>query len=336
MAQIAKSDIMVGSNRSVGRVSVDAGMIRAEGGPLEPRLVIPVTIEMHNRPAEQMLALTYLIGHLHIGDANNPSTQVGWPARMEFIPGFHARSLPEGKSEHYAELRCQMTPISVERLESSRHGGSDSPFELQLRCEGAVAWIRTTWGEMQPSHGRAGTVDAADPFHMQFGLHSQLSYLWTVKIDTLRIQVEPSAWIANVLPGLGIDRLRLLEVAFPPTLPGGANSAKAFDDALRAFNTRHYEECIGKCRAIVAAWNKKLRATKAQPIGVIVAVGHGWSSEDARIAWLNGIWHALIDMSNAAHHQESRAERQGFSMHDAKLHLMMTAAVSEYLGALVL
>jgi hypothetical protein len=49
MAQIAKSDIMVGSSRSVGRISVDTGMIRAEGGPLEPRLVIPITIEMHNR-----------------------------------------------------------------------------------------------------------------------------------------------------------------------------------------------------------------------------------------------------------------------------------------------
>jgi hypothetical protein len=65
VAQLAEADIMVGSTRIAGRLQVDAGLIRSEAGPLEPRLVVPVAIELSNRPADQMLALTHLTGHLN-------------------------------------------------------------------------------------------------------------------------------------------------------------------------------------------------------------------------------------------------------------------------------
>ena len=142
---------MVGSTRIAGRLQVDAGLIRSEAGPLEPRLVVPVAIELSNRPADQMLALTHLTGHLNLGDEHNPGSEVGLPARLDFIPGFHARSLPEGQTKFTTEFRFQLSPIAVHRIEAARHASGGSLFELRIRCDAALAWIRKTGGVNQPS-----------------------------------------------------------------------------------------------------------------------------------------------------------------------------------------
>src|SRR5487761_639245 len=145
VAQQARADIKVGSSRLVGRVRVDPGMIRSEGGPMEPRLVIPATIEMNNRPLDQMLAVTRLTAYLRLQDANNPTTQVGSPAQVDLVPGLYARSLPDGHSEHNIDLRFQLSLASVQRLESSRHETPDEQFTLHLRMSGSVVWIRETF-----------------------------------------------------------------------------------------------------------------------------------------------------------------------------------------------
>ena len=234
MAQLAEADIMVGSTRIAGRLQVDAGLIRSEACPLEPRLVVPVAIELSNRPVDQMLALTHLTGHLNLGDEHNPGSEVGLPARLDFIPGFHARSLPEGQTKFTTEFRFQLSPIAVHRIEAARHTSGGSLFELRIRCDAALAWIRKTGGVNQPSPGGGGTVDATDPFQLKFGMHSELSYFWTVEVRTLRIQMEPSAWISNVLPGLGIDTVRLVEVTFPPKFPRGHRLRPSMRHCLRS------------------------------------------------------------------------------------------------------
>jgi hypothetical protein len=269
MAQLAQGDIKVGMTRTVGRIRVDPGTIRSEGGPMEPRLTIPAIVEMNNRPNEQMLALARLTAYLHMQDPNNPNTQVGSPAQVDLLPGMHARSLPEGHNEYNVDLRFQLSFASVQRLESMRHQMPDEQFTLHLRMNGSVVWIRETFGEMHPSGGRAGAAAPDDPFKMQYGLHSALSYFWTTDIDSMR--VDPSVWIGNVLPGFGIDGIRLLELAFPPALPKAGNAANVFDEALRAFNSKHYKDCIGKCRAIVSAWNTQFGATDKKHLADLVA-----------------------------------------------------------------
>ncbi len=334
MAQVTEGDIKLGSTRVVGHIQIDSGMIRAEAGPLEPRLVVPIKIDMSNRPADEMLVLTRLVGYLHIDNANNPATQVGLPAHLDLIPGMYARSLPEGRSRHETELRFQLGPEAANRLEAARHQSAEQIFTLHMRCTGSVAWVRKTWGEMRPARSNAGSADEADPFQLKFGMHSDLSFFWTVEIDSLRIQIEPSAWITNVLPGLGVDAMRLVEVSFPPSLPGTAGAAKAFDEALQALNARRYDECVSKCRGIVTAWNKKLGATKTTPLASVVASKLGWAADDPRVIWLDRLWQALVDMSNVPHHPETRKAGHQLSPQDARLHLMLTAILSEYLYAL--
>lgn len=75
MAQVAEGRITAGGSRGVGRVHVDPGLLSGEGGPLEPRLVMPIWLEMLNRPEEQMLALLHLTGRLYLENTSNPDIE---------------------------------------------------------------------------------------------------------------------------------------------------------------------------------------------------------------------------------------------------------------------
>ena len=335
MAQVAEADIRAGGSRSVGRVRVDPGLIWGEAGPLEPRLVIPVSIEMFNRPAEQMLALLHLNAFLHLGTATNPATQIGSAASASLLSGFPARSLPEGSVPQQVQLRFALTPGAVYRLEAARHAAPEDAFQLCLRLQGPLAWLPATRGEVLPTGGRAGKVIESDPFHGQLGLHSELSVLWTSAIDDLRVQIDPSVWINKVLPGLGVDNLRLVEVGFPPALPEVGNAARAFAEAQDAYYGRRYVESISKCRAIIRAWNKKLGATSRSHLADLVGDAQQWTADDPRRNVLDAVWQALLDTANMASHPEGQVVSYQPTAHDAKLTLMMTATISEYLHQLV-
>jgi hypothetical protein len=330
MAQVAEADIKAGLSRIVGHVTIDGGLIRGEGGPLDPRLVVPVSIELTSRAADQMLALTKLTGLLYLDDPNNPANQIGHATSVDLVPGMHARSLPSGRNRFGVDLRFSMSLGSTYRLEFARHH-STGDFTLHLRLEAPLVWVRHTWGEPRPSGGRAGSVEANDPFQMQYGLHSEFSYFWTTEIDRLRLRIEPSVWINKVLPGFGIDNIRLIEVTLPPTLPEIGNAAKAFDDAQNAFHSKRYEDCISKCRAIIRAWNKQLGASSKEHLADVIAQRQNWPADDPRREMLDSIWQALLGASNLASHPEGQEASYQPGAADARLHLMMTALVSEYL-----
>jgi hypothetical protein len=331
MAQLAEGDIKVGLSRSVGRIRVDPGQIRGEAGPFDPRLVVPVSLEMQQRPAEQMIALTGLTGYLHLGESNNATTQIGLPAALNLMRGMPVRSVPGGSSPFVIDMRFQLSLAAVHRLEIARHSNPDSDFTLNLRFEGPLVWIRNTYGEARVSPRQPPPAEAEDPFGLQLGLHSDLSYFWTTDIDSLRLQIDASVWINQVLPGFGIDNVRLIEMVFPPGLPDTGNAAKVFDEALRAYHSKRYADCIGKCRGIIRAWNQQLSATSKKHLAELVGEAQRWPADDPRRKLLDSIWQALLEAANAASHPEGQDPAYQPSAHDAKLQLMMTAVVSEYL-----
>jgi hypothetical protein len=309
-------------------------MIRGEGGPFDARLVVPVSIEMQQRPADQMIALTSLLGYLHLGESNNATTQIGLPAALNLMRGMPARSVPGGSSPYVIDMRFQLSLAQVHQLEMARHATPDGDFILSLRFEGPLVWIRNTYGEARVSPRQAPPAQTEDPFGVQFGLHSDLSYFWTTDIDSLRVHIDASVWIQQVLPGLGIQNLRLIEVVFPPGLPEIGNAAKVFDDAENAYFSKRYADCISKCRGIIRAWNQQLTATSKQHLAELVGNSQRWPADDPRRKLLDSIWQALLEAANAASHPEGQDPAYRPSAHDAQLQLMMTAVVSEYLHQL--
>lgn len=152
------------------------------------------------------------------------------------------RSLPGGINRIGLDLRFGLTVAGVARIEEARRSTSPGGPFLHITFEARVAWLEQT-------HGQPSDPPGSDPFQTMLGLHSALNFFWTTSIDAISVGVDPSVWIANVVPGLGVDRVRLVEIHLLPALPTGLASAR-WDDAQRAFQNQKYDECIGHCGAL--------------------------------------------------------------------------------------
>jgi len=325
MAQIQKQSITVGSGRIVGDVSVDGGAVRGEGGPLRPCFLVPLTIMMQNRPKESMLAVTQITGRL-CSDQNAFSQSIICAPQTESLTnGFRAHSLPQGTSFHTVYLRFSLTSAEVEHLEALRQSSKADVFCVYLGLDATVAGLRTH-NEMVPD-----VEQEPSPWDMNLGLYSEVLPFWDSRIDVTLIQVEQSRWVTDVLPGLGYNRIRLLEMTFPPPLPGHTSAAAQFDKAKRALDERRYGDCILGCRGLLNMWERQLGATAKKRIAEVVAADRAWPEGDIRRDLLDTLWKEVGDVANAPHHPEGDVNAEIFEGRDARLVLMLTAALSEYL-----
>jgi hypothetical protein len=324
MAQVQKQDITLGGGRLVGTVSVDGGAVRGEGGPIRPQLVIPLTIDMNPQPDEAMLAVVWLHARLAFDQHASPHQIACQPISHPLVDGFHVHSLPHGAADHTAHLRFFLSPAEVEDLERRRHAGNPDVFQLYLGLDPIVAGMKTYngFGPGQPPE--------QTPWDLQFGMFSQVLPFWTVRLDPVRVQIEQSTWVRSVLPGLGYDRLRLLEMTFPPPLPDHTSAASQFDKAKRALDERRYSDCIQACRGLLNMWEMQYGATEKQRIARIVAMDRGWAEDDIRRQLLDVLWKEIRDVANAAHHPEGDVNAELFDGRDARLLLILAAALSEY------
>jgi hypothetical protein len=322
--QVQKSPITVG-NRGVGEVWVDGGTVRGEGGSLHPQLVVPLTIAMHPQPAESQIMLAWVRVGLSASDQAQPPTFACPTTTESLIDGFQARSLPS-PYEHTIDLRLFMTQPEVAALEAQRQALPSDPFMLHLRVDGVAAGL-VTHNQIHP-----GQVPDESPWDLRHGMYSQVLPFWNTRIHPVRFAVEESRWVRGVLPGLGHDRLRLLEIAFPPALPDHRSAASEWDKARRAFDERRYGDCVSECRDLLAMWEKQLGATKSNRVASMIADRTGWPAEDLRRGFIDGLWKATNDLVNVPHHPEGRPTEQHFDRDDARLMLVVTAALSEYVS----
>jgi hypothetical protein len=324
VAQINKQSILLGGGRIVGTVSVDGGAVRAEGGPIRPQLVVPVIIEMNPQPDEAMLAVVWLFARLGFDQHASPHQIVCQPISHQLMTGFHTHSLPHGSTDHTEYLRFFLTPAEVEDVERRRQGSSTEVFQLFLGLDPLIAAMKS-----YNSYGPGETPEQT-PWNIQFGLFSQVLPFWTSQVSPVWINIEQSTWVRNVLPGLGYDRLRLLELTFPPPLPDHSNAAAQFDKAKRALDERRYGDCIQECRGLLNMWEKQYGATAKQRIAEGVAGERGWPEGDIRRQLLDTLWKEVGDVANAPHHPERDVNAELFTGRDARLLLILTAALSEY------
>jgi hypothetical protein len=110
-------------------------------------------------------------------------------------------------------------------------------------------------------------------------MYSQVLPFWTCSITPVQCEIDQATWIENVLPGLGYDRLRLLELTFPPPLPDHTSAARQFDKAKIAFDQRRYGDCILECRGLLTMWEKQLSSTRNNLVADIVKGGRKGTSD---------------------------------------------------------
>lgn len=328
MTQVQPQDIRLGSGRPIGKVSVDGSAVRGEGGAAKPQLVIPLMIEMNQQPEEAALALVSLHARLAFDEHASPDKSVSQPISLSLARDFPALSQPHGPANHEASLRFYLTPADVEDLERYRHRCDDDSLQVFLALDPTVAALRT-----YNSFGSKPDLEPT-PWDMRFGMFSQVLPFWTVRMQSVRVLIDQSTWVRKVLPGLGYDRRRLLELSFPPPLPDHGSAATQFDKATRALYERRYGDCIQDCRGLLNMWEKHYGATGKTHIAERLAAARGWAAEDIRVTTLDELWKATGDIANAPHHPEGKVDAELFDSRDARLILVLTAALSEYVAEL--
>jgi hypothetical protein len=322
MAQVNTQAIILYGTRSVGSMHVDSGTLRGEGGPTHPQLVVPLTIEMSVQPESAMIAVTAIKASLSTEQNAPPYKAICSPVEEFLIPNF-AHSAPDVTREHQSELRFTLDPREVEALERHRQSVAAEAFILYLTVKPLVAGLRNF-------NTYRSTTDDCE-WDRQYGMLSEVLPFWTSSLlQPLWIQVEQSMWLRSVLPGLGYDRLRLLELSFPPPLPDHPSASAQFDKARKALDQRRYGDCIQECRGLLNMWEKQYGANTKNLVADVVKGDRRWPDGDIRRDLLDVLWKEVGDVANAPHHPEGNVNAESFDGRDARLILLLTAALSEY------
>jgi hypothetical protein len=329
MAGNSEARITTGTIGPVGTIRADGSMVRGEGGRANPRLVLPLEVRMSTRPKDSIVAVIKLAATLATAEHAPPASVVGSPSSCDLMDGFPCRSVDWGEMNHRIDLAFWLTPDQVGALERCRHAAPSQTFPLYLRLDGVVAGL-LAYNELAP--GAAATEDS--PWEAGLGMYAQLFPFWQTRIDQLRVEIDTSRWVRDVLPGLGLDQSRLIEVTLPPPLPSGDNAAHEWDQARKAFDARRYRDCIERSRGVIRLWISALGATKERTVAMIIAERQQWPDGDPRRALLDSLWRTVTDFSNLPHHPETTgSEPFEAGPAEARLFLMLIATLSEYLGA---
>src|SRR5205807_1483467 len=104
MAWTGEARITPGSTRAVGIIRADGAALRGEGGPANPRLVIPLEVRMASRSKDSMVALVKLAATLSTAEHAPPNSVVGSPTSCDLMDGLPCRSVDWGETSQRVDL----------------------------------------------------------------------------------------------------------------------------------------------------------------------------------------------------------------------------------------
>jgi hypothetical protein len=230
----------------LGEIQSDPSALRGEGGPSAPALVIPLTIVLHPRPAEQAVAITDLHAQIHVGPRFEQTigqvTRISEPSS----PQGPWISNPSYAATYSASLTLPIPLGQMHTLEMLPAFAADIPVRIGIETRAsAVA------GEHALAWGVGG------------GSALELWPLSWVRTEELQLAVPGSQWATQLLPGIGADRYRTVLIALPtrspltPMLPLLGGSMKHENDTIA--------ETIGAASSVVATSARRSNWRYKQP-----------------------------------------------------------------------
>lgn len=320
---MSTTSLALTTGRTIGEISLDPTKITGEGGLTDARLVFPLQIRLNPSSSKgAMITLTELTYSLHSGSPTAEHNQLGPSARINLMVGFSYRSTTNGPSTGFTSVRLPVGAALLTSLENQRLRHPEHAVSAYLHLQPTLAWLEQTGNVMPDEYGE-------HPFRgEQTGPFSQLSYFWYPQAGDLAIQISASDWVQNVLPGLGHNQARFVEITLP-TAAGLFPEAilEYYDAARRHLDLGNYREAIASCRDIRNTIEGHLGATRANPIGTVVADRLGFPADAPQRVILNTTWEALIIATNTAHHLPGGPRLTGA---DARLCLYLTAILLDY------
>ncbi|HEX7734318.1 MAG TPA: hypothetical protein VF458_05635 [Ktedonobacteraceae bacterium] len=270
-----------------------------------------------------MITLTELTYALHSASPVAEHNQLGPSARVNLMVGFTYRSTTNAPSTGFTYVRLPVSAALITFLENQRMSHPEHAVSAFLHLQPTLAWLEQTGNVTPDEYGNHPFIGE------QTGPFSRLSYFWYPQAGDLAIQIAASDWVQHVLPGLGYNQARFVEITLP-TASGFFPEAILgyYDTARRHLDLGNYREAIASCRDIRNTVEGHLGATRANPVGTVVADRLGLPADAPQRALLNATWDALAMATNTAHHLPGGPRLTGA---DARMCLHLTAVVLDYL-----
>ncbi|MEW6159357.1 MAG: hypothetical protein AB1813_18175 [Verrucomicrobiota bacterium] len=278
------------------KLRTDPGRIRAEGGPLYPRII--VTCDIESVPQETLREAWLL------------QVQVGLD-----VPGKGriADSLPvQINRQVYGTGHPIFGTVSVEfpidlhraqAIEASRQGDMSLSITLHWRLGYVAFWKR-------------GASDVHD------GDEVGTAY------EPLQMTIPQSEWVKNVLPGLGLGTVMLVEVPINgiERSPELVNAVKALDDARDRLKVGLYDDAARQCRIALEPFFEQV--DKPDGAGKMPQLKKSWEVKlgQAAYQWLGESVNAIKWAANPVHHSPTAR----FGRLDTEMLVMVTTALVSY------
>lgn len=327
-----EAEIQLGS-KIVGKVVLNMEGFCGEGGYRRPTLVFPLTVTIEkNLPGifvwEWSCTLYFNGRNARLGEA----TLVNW----NYSPQWRA------------QCRIPLTHSDLSLMEKQRHKTPEGDVWFVLHFDGRVAGSYEAWNSISLQDQQSGIEHPHFPEWEPLGIIQKMAFFSHAQFHEMQVRVPASEWVNRVLPGLGFNRLHLIEVTVPDegSFLGKADAEKImrlFNESLENFNLGRYKETVQRCRDIFEEISKSLsrereeeirediktKEGKASKIAETIANVVGWQKDDARIEGLGHCWQALQRLSNRASHRGST-----FTSSDARFCLWLVSILLDYLGQL--
>lgn len=316
---VVERSVCIG-NQIVGTVSVDPFTVRGIGGPIAPRLVVPLRIALHPQTADHQLAVLRLDARLHAGEGHDV---VLAERSLSLAQGMHCRSV-NTPNTHHIEIDFSLSPHQVAYLEKSRHRADGMAPQFTLELIGPLVWLSHT-GNTVGLDEKTSTLGEGG-WSASVGLWSEVAVFWNSQWANVTFPVSNDTWIEQILPAWGIDRYRVMEVQFPES---DASIAKQWDRAWSAYQSGHYADSVSSLRGIFALVNKSLGATKQRRVADVIGQRHNWAPDDVRHRLLDNLWQSLKDCFNTELHPEGGQSLE-WTADDAQLLLTLVSSLVQY------
>ena len=328
-----EATITLGSSIGIGKVRLDASEVRGAGDECDPRLVIPIKIELDQQPIDHQIILVHLSASLHLDQSPSQNNQFAAKVSYDFIYNMPVRSVPGGVSVTPFELHFNLTHAQLKVLENMRHQPGKN---LYLHLDPIIAWNTHTGNSFHNVNGETISTLEEDGWSVNVGMFSYMAFFWLPKIETLRLDLSAMDWAQKIFPGVGYDYFRLVEVKLPVSDVLVPNEAvEHFKEAKQDYDRGAYSESIRKCRFVLDEIERHLRPQpQGHRLGSAITQVLGWPSASRlteQAAFLDAAWVALYSIANASHHTPST---KSLLPADAHMVLISTAAILEYLAQL--
>jgi hypothetical protein len=199
----------------------------------------------------------------------------------------------------------------ITRIEKYRKGNIPMRLELQIQI------------------ARYGSINV-----MQNNAKESITFINGYETTSMQVSfdVEQSHWVNKILPGLGHNSYKLVELPlFNEIIPKEyKTSIVEFEEARKYFINGDYDKTVAHCRAAIDPFKsgKKLEELKAF---VKSKSEFEWANKvlDATEEWLDKIIKATAAFTSKTHHAPSIGH---FSRTEAEIVLIITTGIIAYIG----